>query len=242
MEKNPTSFYDDIWRSAQATSKEEKMLLSRKEAVEYSYRLLGDMNQKSLLEIGSGSGKQALFFAAQGAVVTVIDVSEESVSSVRQSAQDQNIPLKALLMNAEDMTFKADQFDLIYINSVLMHVNQQKVLQECSRVLKKGGKLVVLEPLQYAPFVQIYRLLSSYRNIKPKYATLKMFQEGKQYFSEYQHLEFYLFSSALLPLFYVQSEYLHKIYHFFAQGDTALIKLFPFLRYACWVSVAGYHK
>lgn len=242
MEKNPTSFYDDIWRSAQATSKEEKMLLSRRDAVEYSYQLLGDVNQKKVLEIGGGSGQQALFFAARGAKVTVIDLSEESLKSTSHMAREKGISLSVHQMNAQEMTFKADQFDRIYINSVLMHVDQQKVLQECSRVLRKGGKLIVVEPLQHAPFVQIYRLLSLYRNIKPKYATLKMFKEGKKYFSEYQHREFYLFSSALLPLFYVKNEYLHKMYHFFARGDTALIKLFPFLRYACWVSVVGYRK
>lgn len=242
MEKNPTAFYDDIWRSAQATSKEEKMLLSRRDAVEYSYQLLGNVDQKSVLEIGSGSGQQALFLAARGAKVTVIDISEESLKSTRHMAQEKGISLSVHQMNAEEMKFKADQFDLIYINSVLMHVNQQKVLQECSRVLREGGKLIVVEPLQHAPFVQIYRLLSSYKNIKPKYATLKMFKEGKTYFSEYQHREFYLFSSALLPLFYVQNEFLHKIYHFFARCDTALIKIFPFLRYACWVSVVEYRK
>lgn len=242
MEKNSTSFYDDIWCSPEATSKEEKMLLSRRDAVEYSYGLLGDVNQKSVLEIGGGSGQQALFLAARGAKVTVIDISQESLKSTQHMAQEKGISVSTHQMNAEEMKFKADQFDLIYINSVLMHVNQQKVLSECSRVLKKGGTLIVVEPLQYAPFVQIYRLLSSYRNLKPKYATLKMFQEGKMYFSGYQHQEFYLLSSALLPLFYVQNTFLHKIYHFFARFDTALIKIFPFLRYACWVSVVEYRK
>ncbi len=242
MEKKTISFYDEIWCSPEATSKEEKMLLSRRDAVECSYQLLGDVTRKDLLEIGCGSGRQALFFAAQGANVSVIDLSEESLRLVQHVAATKGIPLVVHLMNAEKMNFKAEQFDLIYINSVLMHVAQQKVLQECSRVLKKGGRLVIVEPLQYAPFVQLYRLLSFYRDIKPKYATLRMFKEGKRYFADYQHKEFYLLASALLPFFYVQSNALHKIYHLAAKVDSLLLRILPFLRRACWVSVVEYRK
>jgi len=242
MDKNLLSFYNQVWGSPQATFNEEKMLLSRRDAVEYSYRLLGDVNQKKLLEIGSGSGQQAVNFASQRATVTVIDISPESLKATEKLAVAKEVKLELLQMNAEEMKFDAEEFDLIYINSVLMHVNQQKVLQECSRVLKKEGKLVIVEPLQYAPFVQIYRLLSSYRKMNPRYATLKMFKEGKKYFSDCHQKEFYLFSSALLPVFYLRNNFLQRIYRGIAKVDAALIKIFPFLRYACWVSVVQYSK
>ena len=231
-------FYDRQWDGTH----DYVFSAAMKKAIEHSYFFLGVLSGKKIIEVGGGDGKQALYFAAQGAIVTVIDISAKSLKAVEQLAQQQGINISTMQMNAERLEFSNDSFDLVYINSLFMHVNQQKVLQECSRVLKKGGKLVIVEPLQYAPLVQVYRLFSSYRKMKPKYATLKMFKEGKKYFSAYQHQEFYFLSSALLPLFYVKSKSLQSIYHAVSKLDNILLKIFAFLRYGCWVSVAQYTK
>lgn len=231
-------FYDQQWKS----SGDDIFSRAFTEAIQQSYSFLGELKGKKVLEIGSGSGEQSVYFASQGALVTVIDISPESVKAVEKKAQESKVEITALQMDAEQLQFPAESFNLVYINSTLMHVHQQKVIQECSRVLKKGGKLVVLEPMKYASFVQIYRLFSSYRKMKPRYATFKMFKEGKKYFSDFNHREFYLFASLLLPVFYFQNNFFHKIYRSVAKCDQLLLKMFPFLRYACWVSVVEYSK
>ncbi|MDO8656874.1 MAG: class I SAM-dependent methyltransferase [Nanoarchaeota archaeon] len=231
-------FYDKQWDGNHDYVFSEAM----KNAMDHSYYFLGALSGKTIIEVGGGDGKQAIYFATQGAAVTIVDISTESLKRTQHLAQQQGVKLVTILMNAEQLEFPAESFDFVYINSLFMHVNQQKVLQECSRILKKGGKLVIVEPLQYAPFMQVYRLFSSYRKMKPRYATLKMFRTGKKYFTEYQHQEFYFLSSALLPLFYVKNKYLHKIYHYVSTLDNVLLKILPFLRYGCWVSVVEYRK
>lgn len=231
-------FYDQQWKS----SGRDIFSQAFTEAIQQSSSFLGELKGGKLLEIGCGSGEQACHFARAGAEVTIIDISAESLKAAQQLAQQQGVVLIAALMDAEQLGFPADNFDFIYINSTLMHVHQQKVLQECSRVLKKGGKLVIIEPLKFALFVQLYRLFGSYRKMKPKYATLRMFKEGKKYFSEYQHKEFYFFSSALLPVFWWRRPFLHKIYRHLVKLDTVLVGIFPSLRPGCWVSVVKYIK
>ncbi len=231
-------FYDRQWKS----SHEDMFSLAFTEAIAKSYSFLGNVENQKLLEVGCGSGEQAADFAAQGAIVTVIDISAESLKAAQESAKQKKVELTAVKMNAEQLEFPAESFDLVYINSTLMHVDQQKVLQECSRVLVKGGKLVVIEPLRYAPLVQMYRLFSSYKKMNPHYATLKMFNEGKKYFADYQHQEFYLFSSALLPVFSLKYRWLHQSYRVISKVDNLFLKIFPFLRYGCWVSVVKYTK
>ena len=127
-QEQPEAFYDSIWDSEQATKEEEKILLMRDSAVKHSYLWLGDLSQKKMLEIGCGSGNQALHFTSKGADLTVIDISSKSLNLVSQRLKDNNLKIIPHLMNAESMTFDPEQFDLIYINSVLMHVNQDKVL------------------------------------------------------------------------------------------------------------------
>ncbi len=236
------SFYDAVWNSPEATRREEKMLFLRQQAIDFSYQLLGELKGKELLEIGAGSGQQAVYLASQGAKVQVIDISTESLKAVSRLAEDNDVIINHQQMNAEALAFPAESFDLIYINSVLMHVNQEKVLPECSRVLKRGGHLVIVEPLQYAPFVQLYRWLSSYQKTKPRYATLTMFRNNRHYFREFMHQEFYLFSSALLPLVYTNSVLLRKLYIISSKIDSGLTKTFPSLRRLGWIAVVRYTK
>ncbi|MBI1968629.1 class I SAM-dependent methyltransferase [Candidatus Woesearchaeota archaeon] len=235
-------FYDRIWASQEAAKKEERMLFLRQQAIEHSYSLLGDLRNKTLLEIGSGSGKQAVFFAKQGAKVSVVDISSESLKAVLRMAEKQDVAVQSYQMNAEKMGFEDETFDRVYINSVLMHVEQEKVLQECSRVLKPGGKVIIVEPLRYAPFVQIYRFLSSYRKMCPHYATPKMFTKNSLFFTTFSHEEFYSLSSALLPMGYSTIPLLKKMYTLTSKADRALLKRIPFLKKLCWISVVCYTK
>ena len=47
--------------------------------------------------------------------------------------------------NAENLNFPDNEFDLVFSNSVLEHVkNPKKALQEMYRVIKPGGKLLVI--------------------------------------------------------------------------------------------------
>ena len=53
---------------------------------------------------------------------------------------------ESILMDARDMKFPDNTFDVATIGCVLMYINERdKVLSEAFRVLKKGGYLVVLE-------------------------------------------------------------------------------------------------
>ena len=244
-QEQPEAFYDSIWDSEQATKEEEKILLMRDSAVKHSYLWLGDLSQKKMLEIGCGSGNQALHFTSKGADLTVIDISSKSLNLVSQRLKDNNLKIIPHLMNAESMTFDPEQFDLIYINSVLMHVNQDKVLQECSRVLKKGGKLVVLEPLNYNPFMRLYRLIfSQYQKTKPDYMTLKKYSALSQYFQGYHHKEFYFFAVLFLPVFKIFHDQNQALQWYSRVGklDQFCFKIIPFLKRLAWVGVAEYVK
>ena len=231
-------YYDQQWSS----SSKDLFALAFRDALQHSYTFLGDLRGKKLLEIGCGSGEQACFFALHGAEVTVIDISLESLKMTKKLAEDKKLTIYARQMNAEQLSFPSGSFDLVYINSTLMHVNKLKVFEECSRILNKDGKAVIVEPLQYAPFVQLYRLFSSYRRMKPKYATFKMFQEGKKYFSLFQHKEFYFLAPLFLPVYRFNSVFLHEIYNNVAIVDSWLVHRFPLLQKLCWVSVTECDK
>ena len=237
-------FYDGQWGSEARRKEANDTLLMFDSAIHSSYSLLGDVSGKKVLEIGAGSGQQMLFFSQQGAEVTAIDISKESVNFLHGLIRIHNLK-KAYIhnMDAEEMSFPGNTFDIIYINSTMMHVNHEKVMKECQRVLKSEGKLVILEPLLYNPVMIIYRLFSAYRKTNPCYMSVGRFKKYKSLFSQFSHQEFYFWSLLSLPLFRRHnkstairvSKKLEKI-------DALFFTLFPFLKPWCWVGVARYVK
>lgn len=98
--------------------------------------LLLPEQKTTLLEIGAGTGRDSLFFQAQGLQVTCIDLSLAMVQHCRQKG------LNAQVMDFRQLTFPAESFDAVYALNCLLHVPNSDlpaVLQQIQRVLKRGG-------------------------------------------------------------------------------------------------------
>ncbi len=63
-------------------------------------------------------------------------------------------------MDAEQLTFPDQTFDLIVCNGVLHHLDLRYAYPELARVLKPGGRILCLEALGYNPAIQLYRKLT----------------------------------------------------------------------------------
>ncbi len=64
---------------------------------------------------------------------------------------------KFLVMNAEQMEFDDNRFDLIYGHGILHHLDLAKSYSEIHRTLKPGGSAVFMEPLGHNPVLNWYR-------------------------------------------------------------------------------------
>ena len=245
MKSSVQDFYEQQWGSTAEAREAGTILLMMERAIQYSYSLLGDLSGKKLLEIGAGAGHQAVYFAQRGAKVMAIDISAASLRSVQELALHNKINnIQLQHQNAEQLTFPDNTFDLIYINSTLMHVNHEKVFRECSRVLKLGGKLVVVEPLRYNPFMMVYRLFSKYRYTHPRYMTVKEFLHFQPYFTSLHHQEFYFFSLLALPLFAMMKKknLAVRCMNVIETIDGMLGRLVPVVRRMYWMGVVWYQK
>ena len=54
---------------------------------EYCFRLLGDLRDKTILDVGCGEGEDGMILAKLGARVTGLDVSPAAIELARQRAQ-----------------------------------------------------------------------------------------------------------------------------------------------------------
>ncbi len=114
-----------------------------------------DFYQKKVLEIGCGHGGISTFLIVNGAKeVTGIDLNTFHLDIARKFKakveQDMNIKpengfnLEFLEMNAYDMKFEPNSFDLIIADNVFEHfMDTAKVLEQSFNILKPGGQLVI---------------------------------------------------------------------------------------------------
>jgi ubiquinone/menaquinone biosynthesis C-methylase UbiE len=231
-------FWDQAWSSGRKKETEIIDLLMHKSAIDFSYGLLGDLRGKKLLELGCGSGKQTIDFFKMGAKVTATDISKESIKETKSLVKKSRALVRVEQADAENLHFKENSFDAVYIGCLLMHADIKRVLPEAFRVLRPGGRIVLKETLKEWLFAFPYRTFSPYRKTMPHYITLKNLRAFGA-----RHKEFYLFSSAFACLFYlIKEKRAHEIFEQINKLDTWLLQKVPLLRKVSWVSVARLDK
>lgn len=124
-------------------------------ARDYFYKLLGDIKDKKILELGCGYGSNIVIMAKKGACVTGIDISSRRVSEANSLIGRENLKANATVikMNAENLEFPDESFDLVVGMAILHHLDLELVLPEISRVLKENGEAIFLEPLGGNPII-----------------------------------------------------------------------------------------
>ena len=101
------------------------------------------------LDIAGGTGDLALAFSkkvgSSGQVVHT-DINEAMLSTGRNRLLDEGVALPTLVCDAERLPFADNYFNLVSVAFGLRNMTHKDVaLAEMNRVLKPGGKLLVLE-------------------------------------------------------------------------------------------------
>jgi len=102
-----------------------------------------------VLDIAGGTGDLSLAFARKvGRSGTVVhtDINEAMLRTGRDRLLDQGLALPTLVCDAEKLPFADNQFDLVSVAFGLRNMtHKDAALAQMCRVLKPGGKLLVLE-------------------------------------------------------------------------------------------------
>ncbi len=100
---------------------------------------------KQLLEIGGGLGTDHAQFAKNGAITTNIDLSAGHLALAQENFRLRGLKGTFVHHDAEMLPFLDASFDVVYSNGVIHHTpNTQRVVDEIYRVLKPGGKAIVM--------------------------------------------------------------------------------------------------
>lgn len=102
------------------------------------------------LDVGCGTGFLSLELAARGHRVTGIDLAPTMLDLARRKAVDAGFDIRFAEGDAEQAPFPAESFDLVISRHVLWTLpHPEAALDDWIRVLRPGGRLVVIDGAQY---------------------------------------------------------------------------------------------
>jgi ubiquinone/menaquinone biosynthesis C-methylase UbiE len=106
-------------------------------------RELGDVAGLAVLDLGCGTGRHALWLAAQGASVTAVDFSNGMLEEARRKPGADAVRFVAHDL-ARPLPFSDGAFDRVVSGLVLEHLQDLgRFFSEARRVLRPGGGAVV---------------------------------------------------------------------------------------------------
>lgn len=115
-----------------------------------------------VLDVASGSGDLARAFAARGAEVCMSDINGPMLARGRDRMADAGRLVPAVRCDAERLPFRSGSFDCVSVGFGLRNMtHKDAALAEMVRVLRPGGRLLVLEFSQvWKPLQKPYDLYS----------------------------------------------------------------------------------
>lgn len=213
---------------------------------EYIIPKMGNLEGKSVLELGTGTGGTATLLAKRGASVTGIDLLPFRLDEAKVRAKHHNVDesIEFALMDAMHLAFPENTFDFIISKSVLVFTDHTRTAQECYRVLKPNGKAIFIENMRHHPLVWLYRKFFIKYSGKLHYFSIRDIESIGTQFDSLEHSEFHfssvksLFWQKCIPIspFYRWSFHLLKVIDYF------LLKILPFLKRFCWITAMICHK
>jgi len=139
---------------------------------------------EKILEIGFGQGTDLLNFAKKGAIVTGVDLTPTHFEITRKRFKLYNKKAELKLRDADNLScFQSNTFDLVYSMGVIHHnKSPEKIIAEIYRVLKPGGKVIIIVYNKNS----IFSYLSIYLNYILKFKFLKYTFNDWKSFIEYR--------------------------------------------------------
>lgn len=110
-------------------------------------RLFRENGKRKILDYGCGPGDMMLECRREGMDVYGVDASRRSVAMARRRGLD------AVIADWDSIPFEYDSFDVIFMQSVLEHMDRpMEAVLELKKYLKKGGWLFLSAPTPCSGF------------------------------------------------------------------------------------------
>jgi SAM-dependent methyltransferase len=140
-------WYEELFDNYARTYDREAFTAGTLGEVDFLEKEFAFDKDKSILDIGCGTGRHAIELARRGYKVTGIDLSISQIERARQKAADARVSVEFLQLNACSLTFN-QEFDFAIMlcegGFSLQESDEMnyRILEAASRALRSPGKLI----------------------------------------------------------------------------------------------------
>ncbi len=178
---------------------------------EWMYDTISKNLQGEILEIGSGIGNISEYFIRDGKSITLSDIRENYLNYLRHRFEGESIVKDIMSLDAVapnfDTRFKEyfGKFDGIFALNVVEHIEDDTLaLENMAKLLKPGGRMVILVPAHQWLYNEFDKSLEHYRRYS-KPMLVKCFKDAGL---EPKHSQF--FNMAGIPGWFLSGSVLKK--------------------------------
>ncbi len=209
---------------------------------------LTDVDGKKVLVYGCGIDSSPFWFAKRGADVDAFDIAEKMIEINMIVKESLGIDVNFIVADAHDTKLPSNNYDIVYGEAVLHHLNLPVATKEIFRILKPGGLGFFRDVQQGNVALKLFRgLTPSSRTPDETPLTEKSINIFRTEFSDVKIIRFclmeqpYIFILRMLNVIArkLGFNYIFKrsrsVITFAEKADQMLFRLFPFLRSQAWL-------
>ena len=195
-------------------------------------------NGKHILEYGCGPNSYAFWLAQRGAQVAGIDISDTAIEQMRERSKERPFPERVSFqrMNAEELEFADNTFDIICGRAILHHLDLRKSFAEIARTLNPAGQSIFVEPLGHNPIINAYRNRTPDLRTEDEHPLLmRDLKMAEEYFGKVEAHYFHLGGLAATP--FVGRKLFDPVLKTLDAADQMIFKVAPFMKKHAWAVV-----
>ena len=106
----------------------------------------GIIKPGNVLELGSGSGRNAIYLAEKSCRVDAVDLSEESIEWAKERAKERGVEVNFIHKNIFDIQIKEGTYDIVYDSGCFHHIaphRRNNYIELVLKALRPGGHFAI---------------------------------------------------------------------------------------------------
>ena len=135
-------------------------------ALEYAFYLLGNVEGKTVLDLGCGAGECIVPLVERGARVIGIDISTDLIALARRRLKEAGVKASVTPGDAYNTGLPHESVDVVFCKALIHHLEIKPVRDEIWRILRTGGAVILKEPIRFSTvYAWLRRLLPPHEHI-----------------------------------------------------------------------------
>lgn len=199
----------------------------------------------TVLDYCCGNGEVSIDIARKGAnKIYGIDISQVAINNATKLAENSGVNKQCefKIMDAENMEFDDNTFDIIHEYGALHHLELDAALKELARVLKPDGKIICTEALRHNPIIQYYRRKTPHLRTKWEAEHILGVPEIMSGYKHFGKIKIRFFHIAALAAVPFRKTTLFKPFLISLETIDNILTRIPYLKYMAWIAVIVYSE